>query len=604
MASSCEVEFSFDYKSRGESKQLKASLPIPYEGNIRETAARLMTINEIPSHLFEEELVSALGAFISEETRKWRDRIGDDAILKAFEGGTIDKQVNEWVSRYTHNHAHFTTLKKVPDDPFPSIYLQLVHSPALTTLLQLEHTYSLSMNDISSAARNAVTNMHKKHDKELENMLQKTDTDVNKLMRQHVFEKKELEDKWMLEINEQQNVQKREYRDWLSRLHEELYEETTTTGGGGGGKKQKSRKKSALAELQSNQQPMMIEDVQLPNERMEESFTIYLGAQQKSSHSLRLICSNIISYCTDSRDPAAASADIAGSMRLNPRRIETAVSLYSTELTALILNTDREINTISGLKEVFADCCRLSTDFHFPSIDEQLLTVQGFATEIKETRETMKGEKVGGDSTDTTSPNKINFESSLSNMSLSPDRSSANSSLLGSLSNPGLSPKSVSSLETDEGVTLEPGDFYITRHSNLSQVHVICHLVSDDKAILNPSLNTRHPIMLGLRNILRTLARNRIHKVIIPLLLTDQMKPDMTINWCLKRAELVFKSVKGFLLESTTWQSDQTWTVQFLLPEGISDDGFEQISDLLSKTYRTSISRSLSGNTSGVRIVN
>ena len=23
----------------------------------------------------------------------------------------------------------------------------------------------------------------------------------------------------------------------------------------------------------------------------------------------------------------------------------------------------------------------------------------------------------------------------------------------------------------------------------------------------------------------------------------------------------------GFLLESTTWQSDQTWTVQFLLPE-------------------------------------
>ena len=87
MASSCEVEFSFDYKSRGESKQLRTSLPIPYNGNIRETAARLMTINEVPSHLFEEELFTALESFISEETRKWRDRIGDDAILKAFEGG-------------------------------------------------------------------------------------------------------------------------------------------------------------------------------------------------------------------------------------------------------------------------------------------------------------------------------------------------------------------------------------------------------------------------------------------------------------------------------------------------------------------------------------
>ena len=29
-----------------------------------------------------------------------------------------------------------------------------------------------------------------RHDKELEDTLQKTDTDVNKLMRQHVFEKK------------------------------------------------------------------------------------------------------------------------------------------------------------------------------------------------------------------------------------------------------------------------------------------------------------------------------------------------------------------------------------------------------------------------------
>ena len=43
----------------------------------------------------------------------------------------------------------------------------------------------------------------------------------------------------MSEITEQQNVQKREYRDWLSRLHEELYEETATTTGGG--KKQKSK---------------------------------------------------------------------------------------------------------------------------------------------------------------------------------------------------------------------------------------------------------------------------------------------------------------------------------------------------------------------------
>ena len=31
----------------------------------------------------------------------------------------------------------------------------------------------------------------------------------------------------------------------------------------------------------------------------------------------------------------------------------------------------------------------------------------------------------------------------------------------------------------------------------------------------------------------------------------------------------------GFLLESTTWQSDQTWTVQFLLPEVREGEGRE-----------------------------
>ena len=32
----------------------------------------------------------------------------------------------------------------------------------------------------------------------------------------------------------------------------------------------------------------------------------------------------------------------------------------------------------------------------------------------------------------------------------------------------------------------------------------------------------------------------------------------------------------GFLLESTTWQSDQTWTVQFLLPKVREGEGRER----------------------------
>ena len=68
----------------------------------------------------------------------------------------------------------------------------------------------------------------------------------------------------------------------------------------------------------------------------------------------------------------------------------------------------------------------------------------------------------------------------------------------------------------------------------------------------------------------------------------------MTINWCLKRAEMVFKSVKGsavclqaggldivvqirvcvcavtdsgFMLENSSWRGNQSWNIQFLIPE-------------------------------------
>ncbi|KAH0616353.1 hypothetical protein JD844_027392 [Phrynosoma platyrhinos] len=41
----------------------------------------------------------------------------------------------------------------------------------------------------------------------------------------------------------------------------------------------------------------------------------------------------------------------------------------------------------------------------------------------------------------------------------------------------------------------------------------------------------------------------------------------MTISWCLKRAELVFKCVKGFMMEMASWDGGISRTVQFLVPQ-------------------------------------
>lgn len=70
--------------------------------------------------------------------------------------------------------------------------------------------------------------------------------------------------------------------------------------------------------------------------------------------------------------------------------------------------------------------------------------------------------------------------------------------------------------------TLKTGDFYITRHSNLSEVHVVFHLVADD-TLRNSDMNSRHPTILGLRNILRVSHEHDICTVTIPLLLVHEM---------------------------------------------------------------------------------
>lgn len=34
--------------------------------------------------------------------------------------------------------------------------------------------------------------------------------------------------------------------------------------------------------------------------------------------------------------------------------------------------------------------------------------------------------------------------------------------------------------ESDKSCKMKPGDFFITKHSNLSQTHIIFHLISDE----------------------------------------------------------------------------------------------------------------------------
>lgn len=153
-----------------------------------------------------------------------------------------------------------------------------------------------------------------------------------------------------------------------------------------------------------------------------------------------------------------------------------------------------------------------------------------------------------------------------------------------------------------EPSTLNIGDFYITKHSNLSQVHTIFHLVANDrnqpkninvpvspsKTLKQSDLSSRHPVILGLRNILKTCFANNIHTLTLPLLLTHEMNEEMTISWVMKRAELVLKCLKGFMIEFVQWNAQDSRTIQFVVPQGLMDETFNSLSNLIPTIFRES----------------
>jgi hypothetical protein len=339
----------------------------------------------------------------------------------------------------------------------------------------------------------------------------------------------------------------------------------------------------------------------------EESFTIHLGAQLKNAHNLRLLCGHPLSLCRQRR-----AGQQGGGALSNPERLQTAMSLYSTKLTCMILMVDGCPTNGGDIEQKFSEICHQSTDFHFHDYSQQISAVTDCLARVSQSRVSggLQLESSCSSQTSETSTPRAGSPFNPSALDRSPHRGLNDSSDSAHFLSPPPTTTPVSAMPTSRwspgvGVTapptehdplsvaMEPGDFFITRHSNLSQVHLVLHLSTDREAVRDPGLRARHPVMMGLKNCLHVAARNDVHHITVPLLLVHSMEPEMTIQWCLRRAELVFKCVKGFLLENPLWGNGDSRTIQFLIPQSVSHDLFEEICDMVPKIFRVSSARKL-----------
>ncbi|XP_072599245.1 FERRY endosomal RAB5 effector complex subunit 3-like isoform X2 [Vulpes vulpes] len=533
-----EREFVYKFKvGRSQCLELKVPLKFPVQENASHLHGRLMLLHSLPCFI-EKDLKEALSQFIEEESLRDYDRDAE-ASLEAVKSGEVD--LHQLASSWAKAYAETTLEHARPEEPswdedFADVYHDLIHSPASETLLNLEHNYFVSISELIGERDVELKKLRERQGIEMEKVMQElgkslTDQDVNSLAAQHFESQQDLENKWSNGLKQSTAIQKQEYQEWVIKLHQDL----------------KKPNNSSLSEEIKVQPSQFRESVDAngriyeEQRKLEESFTIHLGAQLKTMHNLRLLRADMLDFCKHKRNHRSG---------VKLHRLQTALSLYSMSLCGLVLLVDNRINSYSGIKRDFATVCQECTDFHFPRIEEQLEVVQQVVLYARTQRRSKLKE----------SHDSGNRNGGSDDKAKNADRNYLN---------------------------ILPGEFYITRHSNLSEIHVAFHLCVDDN-VKSGNITARDPAIMGLRNILKVCCTHDITTISIPLLLVHDMSEEMTIPWCLRRAELVFKCVKGFIMEMASWDGGISRTVQFLVPQSISEEMFYQLSNMLPQIFQVS----------------
>lgn len=449
-------------------------------------------------------------------------------------GGELDGVVRGWATAFTEEVKDFAAPEVVDDSQvFGEVYHSLIHSPLSMTLLQLEATYAAVVEAVCRERDSRLSDLEARQGREMSETVSAatgdsqpgsvSEHDVNALAAHQVDERELLTSKFESEVGTLHQTQRREFRDWVMTVHAEF--------------KTSSQPPAPVPRSESSfslsSQPEVL--------TLQESFTITLGAQMKQMHNLRVSAANVLDLLRYSPGEEAL-----------PQRLQTSMSLYSNNLCGVVLLTDSRIQSVSGIEGELGSLVQRSTEYHFPLLEQQLDTVR---TDLKKSvswREDYWARKAA-------------LEAVYSNGDAAGD----------------------SAAVRKDYTALQTGDFYLTRHSNLCETHVIFHMVADD-SLDNINTSSRHPVIIGLRNVLKTACLNDVTSLTVPLLLGHSMTEKMTVPWCLRRAELVFKCLKGFMMEMGGWGGSEIKTLQFLLPADIDQDVFLKLTAMLSTIFRVS----------------
>ncbi|XP_036324028.1 protein C12orf4 homolog isoform X2 [Rhagoletis pomonella] len=499
-------KFVYKYQNH-EGKACEESIDIgfPFESDeecLDELVTRLLNSMDPMQRYLDRNisLKSDLREFIQEENQNFLDQFAE-GLLEQVRNDELDLEavIRKTERSYKEEIIQFADrIGPSDEDIFAQSFHRLVHSSSLEDILKRERTYAKVISDINKQMDREVETLNSRQQQEMDSKIKQLDItttseDINNLLAQQYSTQNYIRQRSESELQAKRGHQRNEYRDWITSQVGKIFET------------------SPIATPLGNRSSMFIS--QQPS--MEESFTIHLGSQLKHMHNIRILSADVTDLCS----PLHVDESLNG--------LNMALGLYSSSLCGVVVLTP-SIQARPN-KNIIKNA-NMSTEFHFDQIDDQLEKIEKHIHTLNVT--------------DSKTPS-MHSSSSAGNGSdnLSPNNGGGNSGA----GSAGSSPTKIASTK------LKTGDFFITKHSNLSQSHVIFHLISDEPINSPSEINSRHPVILGLRNILKTASRHDVTTLTIPALLRHEMSEDMTVQWCMRRAELVFKCAKGFMIESASW---------------------------------------------------
>ncbi|XP_058806120.1 protein C12orf4 [Phymastichus coffea] len=526
--------FKFPTCTTDQEYSLEIPIKIPYQGSIKELVHRIMQSFKLPCYV-EIDLLNSLESGIKEWTLQFHDDKAEKLISAVKNGDLyVEEIIKKWEKLYKETTSEYAEpIGTTDEELFAAAYHRLVHSPSLEPILQAEHKFGKDVTEVITMRDKDYEHLTEKQTEEMRSAVEKLETgstekSINDMAGRHFEEQSLLQGHWGSKVDALKLEQRRQYRNWIMRMLEEQQTNMVPT--------PVESPLVPLPPLYPNFNDTLQSDEKSTSDyqQLEESFTIHLGSQMKQMHNIRILTGDVLDFCR-TKNCDSESADPT------PQRLQTALGLYSNDLCGLVLLSDNHLGSYTGVTKELISISQLTTEFHFPPIDEQL-------------------EKIREDVKDAVAWRQVHHKE---DSDLQQTKKSTSSK------------------------TLQMGDVFITRHSNLAQVHAVFHMVVNDK-LRSGDINSRHPAILGLRNILKTACCNDVTTLTIPVLLVHEMTEDMTVAWCTKRAELVFKCVKGFMIEMASWGGAELKNLQFLVPKGMSEEVFGTLATMLPSIFRVS----------------